>query len=315
MNVSSINFAPTITSSNPHQSPVNKSIEQPQMQKLGAFPSYYCSNINFNGKYYSIDFEFDFYKASKNTLDNHLDKMELTKGLTKKEQKDFCNNLFSNDKTTLMHFMYDKKPSIMLNGEFPYFKNNEKYSFVRRTLNIPLTDNKSYLSNNTFAINNELVKQKIEENKELYTKRMGLDENSSTDEVFEELIGENSPLKKQEGYDDIIGITLGFSPINSILFQVERDIPNVVELRKRPTIYKEKMDKSFNSETSPYKDFSEDFKSNVQSSIDNLDKYFRKPDLAPIGYGYIHIAPDEKHTQKIIKDSEDILEEVNKRGD
>lgn len=310
MNVSSINFAPTIKSSNTPQSTINKQIEQPQVQKLREFPSYYCSNINFNGKYYSIDFEFDFCKASKNIIDNHLDKMELTKGLNKKEQKDFQKNLFTNDKMTLMHFMYDKKPSILLNGEFPYFKNNEKYSFVRRTLDIPLPDNKSYLSNNTFAINNELVKQKIEENKELYTKRMGLDENSSTEEVFEELIGENSPLKYKDGYDDIIGITLGFSPINSILFQVERDIPNVIELRRRPTIYKEKMDNSFNSETSPYKDFSKEFKSDVQSSIDNLDKYFRKPDLTPIGYGYIHIAPDEKHTQKIIKDAEEILEQA-----
>lgn len=311
MNISSVSFTPSITNSQHLQAHSNKAVEKPQIKNLGVFPSYYCSNISFNGsKFSSIDFEFDFYNASKEIIDNHLDKMELTKGLSEDEQDDFRSNLFSNDKTTLMHFMFDKKPSILLNGEYPYFENNDKYSFVRRTLDIPLTNNKSYLSSNIFMINNELAKQTIEENKELYTKRMGLDENSSTEEVFEELIGDNSPLRHKKGYDDIIGITLGFSPINSILFQVEQDVPDNIELRRRPSMYKKKMNESFNSESSPYKDFSEGFKSNVQSKIDKLDKYFRKSDLAPIGYAYIHIAPDEQHTQKIIKDAEDILDKA-----
>lgn len=292
----------------------NKSFATPNTIKseLGAFPQYYCPNISFNSaKFGSFDFEYDFYKFSHNIINNHLDEMELTKELSESEQEDFKTNLFSSDKTTLMHFMFDKKPSILLNGEFPYFKNNDKYSFVRRILDIPLKDNKSYLASNIFILNNELVKQTINENRELYTKRMGLDEAISTEKIYETLIGENSPLKEQTGYDDIVGITLGFSPINSILFQVEQDIPNKLEVRKRPAFYASELDKAFNSNFSTYKDFSEDFKTNVQSSIDFIkNNSFRKPDLGSIGYGYIHIAPDEKHTQKIVKDAEDVLEQA-----
>ena len=53
---------------------------------------------------------------------------------------------------------------------------------------------------------------------------MGLDEKASIDDIYEKLVGEDSPLKKQDGYDDLIGVTLGFSPINCILFQLERNI-------------------------------------------------------------------------------------------
>ncbi|MCM1265407.1 MAG: hypothetical protein NC200_04330 [Candidatus Gastranaerophilales bacterium] len=312
MNISNIKYTPTQISRCQQLTTPKQQTNPISNKEIGMFPSYYCSNINFNGsKFGSIDFDYDFYKVSNEIINNHLDKMELTKDLSDDEMDDFRSNLFSCDKMTLMHFMFDKKPAILLNGNYPYFENNEKYSFVRRTLDIPLKDKKSYLSNNIFILNNDLVKQTIDENKELYTKTMGLDENSSTDEIYDELVGENSPLKEQHGFDDIIGITLGFSPINSILFQLEQNIPEKFEARKRPAIYAQKLDKALNCESSPYKHFSEEFKTNVQSSIDFIkDNYFRKPDLGSIGYAYIHIAPDEKHTQKIIKDAEDILDEA-----
>lgn len=313
MQVSAIQFTPAIIQPNARNNKPCTIVNNAQ-SKIGVFPSYYCSNIAFNGsKFGSIDFDYDFYKVSNNIIKNHLDKMELTKNLSEEEHDDFRNNLFSCDKMTLMHFMFDKKPSILLNGDFPYFKNNDKYNFVRRGLNIPLKDNKSYLANNIFIINKELTKQTIDENKELYKKRMGLQEDVSTDEIYEKLTGDDSPLKQQEGYDDIIGITLGFSPVNSILFQLEQDVPDKIELRRHPRIYAENLDKAFNSETSPYKDFSDEFRANVQSSIDYIkDNYFRKPDLSQIGYGYIHIAPDKNHTQKIIKDAESIIDEAEK---
>lgn len=314
MNVPAINFTPTIAVSKSFQSPVSKSAEQPQVNKLGAYPSYYCPNISFGGsKFGTIDFDYDFYDTVNDIINNHLDKMELTKGLSKDEQKNFRNTLLSSDKTTLAHFMFDKKPSVLLNGECPYFKNNDQYSFVRRTIEIPLKNHKTYIANNIFIINKELTKQTIDENKELYTKRMKLDADTPTEEIYEELIGENSPLKYQEGYDDIIGVTLGFSPINSVLFQVEQDIPNKLELRKQPRRYAKELDKSFNSANSPYKDFSDEFKTNIQTSIDYIKNHsFRKPDLGPIGYAYIHIAPDKNHTQKIIKDAESIIDEAGK---
>ena len=153
MHVSAIQFTPAIIQPNARNNKSCPIINNAQ-SKIGAFPNYYCPNIAFNGsKFGSVDFDYDFYKVSDNIIKNHLDKMELTKGLSEDEHDDFRSNLFSCDKMTLMHFMFDKKPSILLNGEFPYFENNDKYNFVRRTLDIPLKDNKSYRTNNIFILN------------------------------------------------------------------------------------------------------------------------------------------------------------------
>lgn len=312
MQISNIRFTPTQlqpTSINNRSSVV----QTPAKSNIGEFPSYYCPNISFNGsKFGTIDFEFDFYNLSNDIINNHLDKMELTKDLTEDEQKDFRSNLFSSDKPTLLNFFMRTKPSILLTGNYPYFENNDKYDFVPRVLDIPLKTTISKTPN-MFILNKELTKQTIEENKELYTKRMGFEDDASTDEIYEKLIGEDSPLKRQEGYDDIIGVTLGFSPVNSILFQLEQNLPNKIETRKKPSIHAQLLDKEFNSETSPYKDFSDEFKSNIQSKIDSVKAhYFRAPNLHPIGYSYIHLAPDEKHTQKIIKGAETIMDEAKK---
>lgn len=310
MQVSSIGFNPT-----PIQPTTNYnklSAHQNSFQsKIGEFPSYYCPNISFGHSISeSIDFENDFYNTSNDIINNHLDKMELTKDLTKSQQQSFKKNLFSTDKPTLLNFFMDTKPSVLLAGKFPYFKNNDKYSFVRRTLKTP-TRTSIVESPNIFILNNKLTKQTIDENKELYTKRMDLEPDTPTDEIYENLIGENSPLKQQHGYDDIIGITLGFSPINSILFQLEQNLPEKGSTRRSPILHANLVDKEFNSENSPYKDFSEDFKSNVQSSIDFIKKNsFKKEDLYPIGYSYIQLAPDEKFTQKLINNAQSNLKKA-----
>ncbi len=312
MQVSNIRFTPTQiqpTVRNNKPSAVQNTVQS----SIGTFPSYYCPNIAFNGaKFGSIDFEYDFFNLSNKIINNHLDEMELTKGLTEDEQEDFRTNLFSCDKPTLLNFFMDTKPAILLTGEHPYFENNDKYDFVPRILQSP-TDTSVVHTPNIFILNKELTKQTIEDNKELYTKRMGFEDDASTDEIYEKLIGEDSPLKEQNGYDDIIGITLGFSPINSILFQLEENIPNKCETRKRSSLHANLLDKEFNSETSPYKEFSDEFKQNVQSKIDFIKtKGFWKPNLYPIGYSYIHLAPDEEFTNRLINESESNYEKAKR---
>ena len=310
MQVSTIGFNPTpiqpTTKYNKVLAP-----QQSFQSRLGEFPSYYCPNIAFGRSIIdSADFQFNFYNASNDIINNHLDKMELTKDLTKNQQQNFKKNLFTADKPTLLNFFMNTKPSILLAGEFPYFENNDKYSFVRRTLKTP-TKTSIVENSNLFILNKEQTKQTINENKELYTKRMDLEPNTPTDDIYEHLIGEDSPLKQQHGYDDIIGVTLGFSPINSILFQLEQNLPEKGSTRRSPIYHANLIDKEFNSENSPYKDFSDEFKSNIQSSIDFIKKNsFRKEDLQPIGYSYIQLAPDEEFTEKLINDAQSNLKKA-----
>lgn len=272
--------------------------------KSNIYPSYYCPNISFGHSIIdTADFQFEYYDISNKLINENLDNFELTKDLTKNEQNDFRKNLFSSDKLTLVPFLMNTKPSILLTGDYPYFQNNDKYDFVHRILKSKTT-NSIITTQNTFILNKDLTKQTIDNNKELYTKRMGLNYNTPTEDIYNELIGENCPLKEQHGYDDIIGITLGFSPINSILFQLEQTQPDTISSRRNPTYHAKLLDKAFNDENSPYKDFSDDFKNNVQKSIDYIKtRSFRKEDFVPIGYSYIQLAPDDKFNEKLINEA------------
>ena len=292
----------------------NKAISNvPTKNKIGAFPSYYCPNINFGSRFGEIDFSFDFYNCGSNIINYHLDKMELTKNLNKAEQEDFRKNLFSSDKPNLLQFFNDKKPSVLLSSDFPYFQNNDKYNFVRRTINSKIKDNKIVQHQNTFILNKELTKQTIEENKELYTKRMGLKKDASVEDIYEKLVGEDSPLKQQNGYDDIVGITLGFSPINCVLFQLERNIPNRIDSRKNRYVHSEILKRELYSSDCVYSNFSDKFFSKVENALDDLKRYRgRHIDLGDVGYMCIQFVPDEQHTQKVIRNSEEILEKNKK---
>ena len=308
MKLQALNLSQISTyNTSPKQQNNNVVSNSPTQNRIGAFPSYYCPNINFGSRFGEIDFSFDFFGKAKDIIDNHLDKMELTKDLNKSEQNDFRKNLFTSDKPTLLQFFYDKKPSILLSGEYPYFQNTEKYDFVRKNL-VSKIKGKNFVFPNVFVINKELTKKTIEENKELYTKRMKMDNNASIDDIYEKLVGEDSPLKQQDGYDDIVGVTLGFSPINSVLFQLERNVYDHLETRKRPYLQSEIFKRELYSEDCVYRNFSYGFISNVEDAIDSIKRpQGRHVDLSDAGYSFIQFVPDEKHTQKVIKDSEEIL--------
>ena len=169
MKVQELNLYTTSTYNRSLNQQNNKPVSNPiTKNEIGSFPSYYCPNINFGTRFGDIDFGFDFYNCANNIINHHLDKMELTKDLNEAEQKDFRKNLFSGDKPNLLQFFNDKKPSVLLSSDFPYFKNNDKYDFVRRTLTSTIKDNKTTQFHNTFIINKELAKETIKENQEFY---------------------------------------------------------------------------------------------------------------------------------------------------
>lgn len=310
MRLQTTNFTPNNTYYSCNKQENSKTNELPTLTKnLGAFPSYYCPNINFGSKFGEIDFEYDFYASANNIINNHLDKIELTKGLNKSEQEDFRSRLNPCDKPILLQFFFDNKPSILLTGDLPYFENNDKYDFVRRTLVTKRADGKTIRIPNTFIINKELTKQTIAENKELYTKRMGFKDGTNIDTIYKKLVGEDSPLKEINGSDDIIGLTLGFPKIDSILFQLEKGIPNYLQIRNRPYAQANFLQRELYSGDSVYKDFSQEFLTNVDAAIESIKRpQYRQKDLTPIGYIFTPFVPDEDYTKRIIKSSEKVLE-------
>jgi len=118
-------------------------------------------------------------------------------------------------------------------------------------------------------LNKKMVKDLIEENTELYAKRLGLDKNSSNDDIYRALVGDlkTSDIFKQ----DLLGVTLGFGRDNGIIFQLEQIVPDFTpEMRQNLDIYKKAIKEALYSENSPYKDFDEAFKAGVAERIDEI---------------------------------------------
>ena len=246
-------------------------------------------------------FGVNYGKNVNEILDNHLDKIELTKDLDEREKQEFLKNI-EPDRSSFITFAMDAKPSILICGKNEFLKPNENYDILRRTITVTLKGNKTAKFDNTIILNKELTKKTIEENKELYIKRMGLNEDADTDEIYNELIGENSPLKENEKHD-IIGITLGFSPVNSIIYQLDQNIPQSIEKRKDLNTYKKSLLNELLSDNSPYKDFDNDFKKNIATlirDIGNNKNTFKTP-WDKFGFTYRNIVPDDKHDQKLIR--------------
>ncbi len=245
-------------------------------------------------------FTENYVQNANEILENHLDKLELTKNFNDLEKDELKNNL-QGDETSFVTFALGEKPSILIVGNNPFIKSNENYDVIRRTLNIPLK-NKEIQVDNTFILNKKLTKQTIEENKELYIKGMGLDENADTEEIYNYLIGENSPLKNNTQHD-LIGITLGYSPINSIIFQLEQNTPNFMELRNDINSYKKGLLNTLLKEDSPYKDYDSNFKKEIATAIRNIgnnnDTFDTK--WSKYGYSYRNIVDDDAHDQKLIR--------------
>ncbi len=258
----------------------------------------------------------NYLQNTNEILENHLDKLEFSKDFNDLEKEELKNNI-KGDEASFVAFALGEKPSILISGKNLFIQPNENYDIIRRTLNIPIKNNKVIQVDNTFILNKKLTKQTIDQNKELYVKSMGLEENADTDEIYNHLIGENSPLKNNTQHD-LIGITLGYSPINSIIFQLDQNIPNNINLRNDICSYKKALLNTLLSDNSPYKNFDSGFKKKIATVIRSIDD---KKDIfdtkwAKYGYPYINIANDDDYNQKLIrkinscyKKSETILQE------
>ena len=244
-------------------------------------------------------FVTNYKKYVNEVLENKLDKIELTKNLTSPQKQDFLTNI-EPDRTSFCSLIFGDKPTVLLCGDLDYLKPTKEYDILKRKIRVNIKD-KDLTFDNTFILNKEKTKQTISDNIEFYKKRLDIKDETSVDDVYETLTGKNSPLLTNDKHD-IIGITLGFSPLNSVLFQLEQSSPDIVRNRKNLDKYKKLMLNELLSEKSSYNDFSQGFKDNVASAIRGIsdkEKTF-KNNFADFGYSSINIVDDDTHNQKIV---------------
>ena len=146
----------------------------------------------------SQGFEDNYISTIEDLMYNHFDKLEITKNLTPQE----CKKLYKNidDKASFVACALGYKPGTVIDGNYS-FKQSDKFDYVNKTVKVPV-NNKTLSFDTTIILNKEKTKEIISENADFYIRRMGMEPNSSVEDIYNELIGENSPLKGNDEHDD-----------------------------------------------------------------------------------------------------------------
>ncbi len=189
----------------------------------------------------------------------------------KENTEKLYNNVMRNyhDIANFIYFMFNNKPAIILDDvSRPLLEtgNYKKYDAV--TCHKKFDPQNCFY--NTFIMNSELCKGLIAKNKSLFESKLNISRQTSTDEIYSELIIQDSPLFKSDyDYSDLRGILLGYPVKNSILFNLEEMLPkteyrNFSNIEKHKKLLKECLNhKNYEKLTPEYK----------QDIIDFIDKY------------------------------------------
>ena len=177
------------------------------------------------------------------------------------------------------------------------------------------------LGNQTFVLNKEKMLEVISRNKDFYTARLGLANNSSIDDIYNFMLQHknqvfNCTLKGK--FNDLVGITLGFPKQSSMMFQLEqlcdlsklKNIKYADELRKKPSLYKKIMLETLNKNKELYKNLSVDEYNGLVRAIKNY-KPIKTKGIADRYYMYAKLADEPAEFARINKSVEDFIKDFS----
>lgn len=169
-----------------------------------------------------------------------------------------------------------------------------------------------------FIFNKEAMLENIKNNKYFYNKRLNLPENSTYEQIYKTITSSDSPLLNIKDSQDLIGVMFGYPFKNTIVFQLERDsgmYKNIVKCRKNIPQYKDTLKKALYAEDSKYSSFGEEFKRDMEKSIDSIISVKNSgSENYPMGYTFMHSIsePLEEHRiNKCIRESADKVQKIN----
>lgn len=155
-------------------------------------------------------------------------------------------------------------------------------------------------------INKKLTKEIIENNKQFFILRLKMKKDASTDEIYDYLLSEKSPLRtdcantQTSKYNDVLGLILGYPKISTMIFELEcrSKIPNT--LRSDVPKYKEKILKTLKSFKSPYRDMGKEFNQELAQNINSITEIKSAKDCkVPPGYEFIYYIPEPEELERI----------------
>lgn len=206
---------------------------------------------------------------------NNYENVRILRDFTPEERQWFIDNSLCGGKEAdvFVLFANGDKPSSLLPGTIP---DSIIEKFKMQGIDILNRDLGSGVTN-AFLLNPSEVKKVIDANYELYSNRMGM-EGASIDDIYAKLISEDSPLKLEEEYPDLIGLTLGFPPANTLIYNLENQLKGFKlsdRFKEDISEYKELLKAALYSESSPYANMSDEFKADLATTIDSMKKVVR----------------------------------------
>lgn len=253
--------------------------------------------------------DIDQYNNELETLvSRNLEGLDAVEHLSKEERVELIKELQkTKDTDVFMLFATENKPAIWTQTRIAELIKTDNNDVVRSYNFNPNTGEKEYKT--AFVLNKNEVKKVIENNLELYQKRLNLNKNNTSDDIYTQLIREDGPLVQAP--DDIMGLTLGYPKDNCIIFYLDE--------KTGANLDKQKMKDFLMSENSPYKDMSDEFKNNILKQIDlsqrrrNTDYYRANGDAGQI-YPAVAFFPevDEFNRMNIsIRNTTNQLHQIN----
>ena len=283
--------------------------------------------INFKNLRYAPELadriEINFKKLSKEelvhwedtvnkTCGNYFAGLSSTKNLNAAEKIDLIN---------LLHSAKDIEPFLLMSTGGRSAMATSMHPILNKlnTANFSIVPDALSQFKNVFIFNRKSMLENIEKNKSFYTKRLNLPPDLSNDKIYDRLVSKAySPLivSKRKDCQDIIGVMFGYPFKDSIIFQLERDTGLGSDLRKDIPRFKMELKKILNSDNSRYKDFGNDFKQDIEKSIDSIETINVSNQVGyPQGYTFVEYTkqPDEvSRIGKQIRSSTAELKRLNK---
>ncbi len=214
---------------------------------------------------------FTISNAFETARKSCLKGLSTTKGMNFKDREKLCKPLGQTDSDVFALVSLGEKPSMVV---------SEKGIAALQSINVKGFDTllrtkrpqEQIVTDNLFFFNRTATQEIIEKNKDFYTKRLDLPKGTTKEDIYNLLLSPKSPLLNEKGFSDIIGMTFGYPKKNSMIYQLESNIENLTKKRENLNEYKKELKTFLRSDSSPYKNFNENFKKSLEKAIDKISK-------------------------------------------
>ena len=166
-------------------------------------------------------------------------------------------------------------------------------------------------TNTTYILNKEKVLEVIQRNKDFYICRLGLPKESPLEDIYSYMLQHKDKVFNcccEGNYQDIVGITLGFPRMSSILFQLEHltGSNSMFLLREDPAQYRKVLLSVLNNNKELYENLSPNEYNEIVQAIRNYVPIKTKT-LANKYYQYVKLANEPEEFARIEQSIADFI--------